>query len=145
MGVGAIQVSLPRNVQYVLVSSPEHDLKGHSVLAVAKSLVYLCGGTNKAGDANDSFYSMMMGKAEMDVAAQGRRIVWKSLICAYLMDLKRLFPDDEIRLLTIDGGPECAWELDQLRNDIKKAYPYYKLRRFRDLDAFEDYFIGGGP
>lgn len=136
---------MPTKTQYTLVSAPEHSVDGHSVLAVAMQEIHALGHSNKAGDAKDWFHANMMSKNEMDKAVQGWRIAWKSKVCSYLVDLRRLFPNDQIVFLTIDGGPECMWELDQLQNDIKKAYPYYKLRRFRDLDTYEEYLLSGAP
>lgn len=136
---------VPKNVRYVLVSSPEHALDGHSVLKKAIQVVTAFGGTNKAGDAKDWFHSMMMSEAEMTNNVKGWRIAWKSKVCAYLVDLRKFFPTDDIVLLTIDGGPECQWELAELKGEIKKAYPWYQLLRFGDLTAFEEYFVGGAP
>jgi len=60
-----IKEAMPANVQLVLVSSPEHDLEGHAVLAAARTMIHMVGGTNKAGDAKDWFHSMMLSKGEM--------------------------------------------------------------------------------
>ena len=100
---------------------------------------------NAAGDAKDRFHTNVMSKKEMEAAIMGWRTAWQGKVCTALDFLTGDFPDGDIVALTIDGGPECVWELGKFTQDILPLFNRVHVMRHPDFASFLEYFEKGAP
>jgi len=130
-----------RGVQYLLVSAPEHTTqKDLKVLEHAQFLVKKIGFDNVAGDAKDKFHQHVMDPARMTRQRQAWRDAWLGKVCTAIQQVQRFCPGQPLVLMTIDGGPECQWELQKLKDRVLVQFSAVSIEQCKDFDAFVDYF-----
>jgi len=140
--VEKIKANSPQNTDYLLVSAPEHTKeKDLEVLSHARAFIKEIGHDNLAGDAKDRFHTQVMDKARMTQELKTWREAWKGKVCEGVKQVKRFRPASEIVLLTIDGGPECQWELEELKTKIIPQFTNIRLRQHTDFESFVRSFV----
>merc|ERR1712032_1230536 len=103
----------------ILASAPEIGLDGMPVLTMAAWAVSAIGGSNIAGDAKDRFHKLLMDPAKMTQEIKGWRDAWKGKLEGLL---SVYCPDDALKLLSLQGGPETEWERQYLLNEFKTVH-----------------------
>merc|ERR1712129_441863 len=122
----------------LLGSAPEHN-KEHTqeVLTKAKDLIEKAGGFNLGGDAKDRFHTKLLSREQMTQEMKGWRAAWLGK-CATGIDMAmRCFPGATIIVYTIDGGPECQWELQEIQGPIQRQFPSMQVMRCKDFMEFQ--------
>merc|ERR1712203_1158178 len=110
---------------------------------MADGLIAVIGGINCAGDAKDRFHRMAMSSAEMAIAVAVRRTAWKGKVFQGIKTLQAVLPNVNIVLIAIDGGPECQFEQEELTNVIVPMHKNLRLKTFKTVDEFKDFFVNG--
>ena len=127
--------------KFVFASGPEYDNHQAPVLAFAVAVCEGLGFHSVAGDAADQFHMAVMTAEEMQVATKGWRIAWKGKVCTGIELTAKHSKGDAIALVTIDGGPECQWEVNELKSKIIPSFSHVKLElmefhTWRDFACF---------
>merc|ERR1712008_654656 len=111
---------------------------GECVLAKANLLIEAYGGFSVAGDAKDQFHQRIMSDEEMTEKRKGWRPAWKGKAeAAIKREQKGKGTEAPVVGVTIDSGPECQWEYQELTTTFKDCYPGLHIRRFKDFQTFE--------
>jgi len=77
-------------------------------------------------------------------------MAWKGKVCQaieMLHKINSMVPDLTIALLMIDGGTECQWEQQEVKESISESFALdvkIVLKTFGGLDSFKSYFEDDG-
>lgn len=137
-------MSRPRK-RYLFASGPEYDTNDEPVLLLASTFIEAAGFANVAGDAKDQFHQQVMTKDEMDVQLRGWRLAWKGKVATGIDMTTKHYPGLAVELITIDGGPECQWEVQEIQEHIIPAFQNagveIELKACRNWEEFVRYMM----
>lgn len=129
--------------RFLFASGPEYDADEAPALCLAVALMKSLGFGNVAGDARDQFHKQVMTEEEMQLAIKGWRMAWKGKVCTGIEFMANSSSDEPIVLATIAGGPECQWEVEEIRSKIVPSFQNVQLemKHFDHWTDFVSFFL----
>jgi len=126
---------------YLLASCPD------SILSIAIEIMRQHNQFNCAGDADDAMHKKVMAANEMDENVRGWRTAWKGKTCQAITMLRTIYPDKNLVVIAISGGPECDVERAALfSGSISNSLgTEYRLKQIGDIADLKAYFERGAP